>query len=137
MLISIPFLVLTVLSYLSIPNLRNFHGLCFVCYMIALLKTYILFTLIKLIKAILESDFWCNITGNNLNLKMHSKGCMIRSNYYLSGCFDRLQIFSSIINMDSNSSKDKLWHTNFVSSVLSSVSKREYLSYCPTISRES
>lgn len=48
MLVSVPFIALTVLAYILLPELHNLHGNCLICYLICLGFGYTLTAKIKL-----------------------------------------------------------------------------------------
>lgn len=70
MLISVPFLLVTLLVYSLIPELRNLHGKCLMCYVFGLTVLYIWLSLIQLEKihhqictfagfTVYISSLWC------------------------------------------------------------------------------
>lgn len=48
MLISVPFILATILVYICLPELRNLHGKCLLCYLIGLSVGYFFMALIQL-----------------------------------------------------------------------------------------
>lgn len=52
MIVSIPFLVVTLLVYALLKELRNLHGKCLMCYLVGLICFYLSFCLIHIV-----SDF--------------------------------------------------------------------------------
>lgn len=48
MLISVPFILATILVYLCLPELRNLHGKCLLCYLIGLAIGYLFMAMMQL-----------------------------------------------------------------------------------------
>lgn len=63
MLMSVPFLVLTLLIYGFIKELRNLHGKCLMCYVFGLISLYLSFALIQLYHDEIMDTKYCAWTG--------------------------------------------------------------------------
>ncbi|XP_037940040.1 G-protein coupled receptor Mth2-like isoform X1 [Teleopsis dalmanni] len=109
MLISIPFLVLTIFVYIFIPKLRNLHGKCLICYLFSLtvgysvlvtnnyfskqyndftcsfvgFMAYFFFIAAFLWLSVISFDLWHNFRGTscNVNRYMQNKRFVIYSLY--------------------------------------------------------
>ncbi|XP_055619910.1 G-protein coupled receptor Mth2-like isoform X2 [Toxorhynchites rutilus septentrionalis] len=84
--LSIPFLVATLLIYACIPDLRNIHGKSLICYVLALTIAYVVLLLINFNIAIIP----CNVQGYVLYFSV------LVSFFWLNVmCFDIFWTFSS------------------------------------------
>lgn len=50
MIISIPFLLITLIVYLLFPELHNLHGKCFMCYLLSLMIGYLTLSYVNIAK---------------------------------------------------------------------------------------
>ncbi|XP_050093983.1 G-protein coupled receptor Mth2-like [Anopheles aquasalis] len=61
MIISVPFLIATLIVYILIPDLRNIPGKSLMCYVLALTSSYVTLVVIK--RSVIIMPDWCQLVG--------------------------------------------------------------------------